>query len=201
MPIVTLAEAKARVRKTGSDKDAEITALVEAAQVVVEHYVGPVVSRQVTEVVDGGRGTIILAERPVLSVTRVREYASATSYTDLTLHVPGGVVAAGYRLDATAGLLYRLAGGASGLFPSGLGNVEVVYTVGRSPVPENVRQAALELVAHWWNWSQIQQGSGGAIGAIVGEEEIVTVGGLGYAVPNRVLGLLTPHLQPKIAIA
>lgn len=198
--LIDLDELKDHLNKTtpGTVDDAELLRFIDAVIPVIEHLVGPVLPRTVTEVYDGGTTTLSLRSYPVLAVTRVREY-SGPSYAELEAHALGASTD-GYVLDAGAGLLSR---GWGGPFLYGRRNVEVVYEVGRDPIEEDIRLAAKELVAHWWGWSQVGRAAGGALGALQGDgdELAPTTAGLGYAIPNRVKQMLAPFMRARVGIA
>ncbi|MFQ6212475.1 hypothetical protein ACLMMQ_29975, partial [Bacillus mobilis] len=73
--IVTVAEVKKHLNMSATDtsQDDELGVFIESVTDVIEHIVGPVVPRAVTEVHDGGGGALVLRRPPVLSVMSVTE--------------------------------------------------------------------------------------------------------------------------------
>lgn len=113
--------AEARTRDGG-----EVTLLLQAATRPLEEKAGAILPRLVTERVRGHSTTIVLRESPALALVSV----SGDS----------GVLTGG-ELDGPAGLLHD----------SPYGVRSVTYTVGRSPIPANIRKAALTWIAYWWS--------------------------------------------------
>ncbi len=147
MPWVDLSDAKAHLNKTTSADDGELEGFVFSACDMVEELMGHVEPIQVTSTCSAlllrtythhgerRQWLVDLPETPVLSITSVTQGStlvdpSAYSLSDSVLTVPGP------------------------------GCFTVVYMTGRNPVPENYRLAALELVAHLWRGSQLNQGNG-----------------------------------------
>ena len=131
--LVTLAEAKAHLNIVGSTDDAELPIFITAATSIVERYVGAVLAQTLTERFDGGRRALILAGRPVTSVTSVI--------------VDGAALAAGaYTIDKAAGIISST----GGRFAAGSQNVVIVYDAGRASVDPHHRLAALIIIQHMW---------------------------------------------------
>jgi hypothetical protein len=82
----------------------------------------------------GGSG-LVLTRRPVTNVSSVTEDTSVLTTDD-------------YEVDYSAGMLYRLAGGARSYWRGR--SITVVYSAGFYPIPEDVQQAILTLMAHKW---------------------------------------------------
>ncbi|MEV4059722.1 hypothetical protein [Nonomuraea dietziae] len=170
--LVTLPETKVHLGITSDSDDAEIMAMVEAVTEPIELIVGSVLPAAYTERYDGGRAALALAHRPVLSVTSVT--------------LPGGatVTAAGYELDADAGVLTRMAGGYRWAWESG--RITIAYTAGLAAVPKHVRLAALITVKHMW---ETQRG-GQRDQRFTGNSEESWNPRWGYTLPRRALELL-----------
>jgi hypothetical protein len=177
---VSLAEVKRHLKKTKPDDDDELLEFIAAACSAIEDRIGPVTPTVVTEEAHHhwGTNTIVLKQRPVVSVTSV-VLAGDPVTTVPPVDADNGVD--GWRLDAGAGVLTH-----SRWFPHG--TIRVEYLAGRTPVPGNIRLAALELAAFLWR-SIKMYGNGGRPGA-PGADDVMMIRGAAYALPNRVKELL-----------
>lgn len=151
---VTLAEAKAHLRVDIDDDDALIDALITTARLHLESNSRPQVAmmtqtwRFISDHVPAG-DTLELRPYPLQAVSAIKTVDTAGA--DATMS------AAGYLVDASSepGRV-RLKSTAS--WPSGtlreLNGFEVTFTAGYgddgSDVPEQLRQALLFLVGHWY---------------------------------------------------
>lgn len=176
---ISLADARAHLRKTNTNDDAQLAGFVAAACTMIEDRIGPVAQRAGSTYFDHRPGwpfppVIVLPDSPVASVTSVTVDGVTVNGT------PTDQCSPGWTLEPGPGLLHR-----SGRWP--FGRVTVTYRVGRVTVPGNVRLAALELVSHLWRSSQLNA-SGGRPG-LSGEDQIAQRGDT-YALPYRVRELL-----------
>lgn len=179
-PVVSLSEVKARINmaQTQVTSDDELRLFLAAAQAAIEARVGPLTRRTVTETHSGGSYAVVLGKPPVVSVTSVTENGSA-------------VAASGYSLAPFAGVLTRVSGYSRSAWSDGFGNVSVTYVGGRTTIPEDLRRAVLEMVAHLWETQRGQQR-----GPRSGDDYTP---GIGYSLPNRVKELTGPYELPGIA--
>ena len=180
--IMSLAEAKAHLNKDPSvtTDDDELRGFIDAAQVVIENVVGPIVPKVYTERYDGWVQYLVLRHRPVISITSAVEIYAGVSQA--VVPEAGGGTGFDYLLRADRGVLYRR----SGLFPYiWQGEVVVTYTAGKTPIPANVSLAAKEELAHLWRNSQLARGGARAA---AGSDDVLS--SLAYSVPRRVLDLL-----------
>lgn len=169
--IVGLAEVKVHLNKTSSTDDTEIQGVISAADSVVEFYVGPVITKTITERHLNGC-SIALYRPPVESLTSVTAvYSTGTSWTVGDLDV-----------DEVSGIITR-ANGAS-LYG---GPWDVVYVAGRTSVSGNIKLAHKIIVKHLW---ETQRGSMPQLPIPGGD--VPMVAGVSYAVPRRALELLRP---------
>jgi uncharacterized phiE125 gp8 family phage protein len=187
--IASLSDAKLHLNKQNTADDVEIQDFMDAAQAVITREVGDVVPTSYTETlnIDGYR--LVLTQRPVISVTSVQVYYSASAKVTLD--------PATYRLDnAAAGIVERTGAGGYPIPFTGQGDTaDVTYVAGRTgAVPANIRLAYLELTAHLWRNSQ--QGRNRRVRGPGPEDDMATVG-LGFSLPNRVRELLGPK-QPVV---
>lgn len=185
MPWIDLDEVKDHLNKTNSNDDDELQGFLEAACAVIEDlkgHVDPVATSGVyaarvgadTAWPFGCRFFLYLPEAPVLSVQAVASV------------VGNGTATAVPSRDAVAGTDgWELSG--SLLYVASPGLYQVTYTVGRNPVPANYRLAALELAAHLWRGSQLNQSSGRP--PIAGDQMMV-LPQIASALPYRVRELL-----------
>lgn len=171
--IVGLTEVKKHLNKTSNADDSELKGFIAAADAVVESYVGPVITRTVTERHRNG-SVIALFKPPVLSLTSVtRVYSSGTSWDVADLDV-----------DLEAGIITRLDGGSLHGGPW-----DVVYSAGRVTVAGNIKTAAKIIVKHLW---ETQRGQMTKLPVGGGIDNVPVSTGISYAVPRRALELLRP---------
>lgn len=136
MSTVTLAEVKLRLNKTGSGDDTELQAMIDAAEAEYVEWVGPMPG-SVTEILDGGRTSLILGHSNVTAITAA-EYSDGTDIDVDDLTVSNGIVYWGYNT--------------AGYFTWGSRNVTVTYTVGS--LPANHREAIIADVAGYFQATQ-----------------------------------------------
>ncbi len=181
--VLSLAEGKAHLTGgpaaawTGDDD--ELRNFLAAVTEVVESKVGACVRRTVTERITEGP-TLVLATRPVLSVTSVTSiWAGGPSWTASQLLV-----------DGDAGLVDPQPGAA----PFYQGPWDVLLTAGRAIIAERFQQAQKELVKHMW---ETQRGGTPLLAPLGGEGETFTsAAGLTFTVPRRVLEMLQGDMVP-----
>lgn len=204
---VSLADVRAHLRypAANTNDDIALQGFISAADEVIRSECGDVVPTNYDEYYNGGDYTIYLRHRPVLEVNNVEEGWGYFNY-ELDFQqmntVPAGNMFA-YSLDAPiiGAISRRSAGNVQIQFVPGTKNVRVEYTAGRSPIPGSIRLAALELIAHWWQSSQLRTAAAGgnfaSYDAVEGEHFTrATETGLvniNIGVPYRILELLKPH--------
>lgn len=171
--IITLDEAKPHLNipPTEPVDDAEITAAISAVTFIVESKVGAVISRSVTESVVFCGKAQALTVGPVLSLTSVTNVASGQVVTGFTV-TPGAVL----RMTDDS--------------PLPAGRHTVVYTAGRTTVPENIKWAAKEILRHLWKTQR-----GGGLPLQGSEDEGFAATGAGFLIPYRAQAALEPHEQ------
>lgn len=175
--LFSLAAAKAKldIPMTSTSVDDELREFIEATTQCVEYFVGAVVRRTVQQVVQGGRYSVVLHTRPVLSVTSIVGIQP--------WQMPINVSA--LDIDTTTGIVRR-----TDILPFWQGEYRATYIAGRTAVPANVSLAAKLILQHMWRTNY--GATRGLTGIGGGEDFAVTeqVPGLGYAIPNRALQLL-----------
>ena len=149
LDIIDLAEAREALNDTEVDTsdDTELENYVAAVSRFLDWMYGPVIQRSVTESHDGGGSCIVLAVRPVASVTSVTVDDVALSASDWHAERSSQ--------DRTllSGEISRMSGTSrGGVFEFGVDNVDVVYTAGRfadrASVDARFRQAAVLTLQH-----------------------------------------------------
>lgn len=175
---VSLADVKAHMNKTDAGDDDELAGFIIAACQMINDRIGQVAPIGVSDEFTLHRpaGRIIPLTRPVLSVTSVQ--IAGNPVTTIPPEDPDNNVE-GWRLEVGGVLRHTR------YFPRG--TVTVAYRAGMTPVPGNVRLAALELASHLWRSSQLNA-QGGRPG-LSGQDDL-TMRGWSYALPFRVRELL-----------
>lgn len=181
-PLITLADARDAINRSDRPMNARDTAelqqFVDAVNSWIHRRCGPVVPQTVTETVTPlfpAGGPVLRVKGNVLVVQSATVYGQAVVVTDWS------------------GARGRIAAGPYSYLPVGTG-VTVTYVAGYSPVPPDLVTAARLLLQHMWR----TQRSTSVAPDTSGDD--VTVGGFGYAIPNRVATLVEPYeLGPAAA--
>jgi hypothetical protein len=173
--MVSLVDVKDHLKKrvTDTDQDAKLQGFIRAATSLIEDRMGHMIPVTVTEDVYSRGDVIVLRERPVIEVVSVHRYPGAVVLDahDVTTQTRG------WKLTSVEGVVET-----SGRFP---GDMRVVYRAGRQPIPHRYRLACLELTAHLWRTSQLNQEGGRP--AAQGDTQIPAAG---FALPYSVRQLL-----------
>ena len=188
----SLTALKATINKRGLDtgNDPELQRFLDGGLSVIEHIVGPIQSRTITNEQHTPTGAAICLRRtPVLSVTSVIEYRGSTGYVHTAAATPAAATTDSYLVDTSLNCLTRL--GASGFEEPFTGPVFVTYVAGYSPVPESLHEAVLLQAAHLYQRTQLGGKSSGAPNALTGSP----AGGFGFGIPNEVRELVEPFLR------
>ncbi|WP_433415036.1 hypothetical protein ACQP1V_36270 [Microtetraspora malaysiensis] len=173
---ITVAELKMHLNKSSSVTvdDVELARFVSAACRIVVDRVGHV--SPVAAVTDRSvrHDQLVLEHRPVVSITSV-------------VKLPGGeAVPAADELAGTNG--WSLTSPEGVLSVAGMsGRLRVSYMAGRDPIPGRITMAALELAAHLWRGSQLNQAGGRPA---LGDSDALSASVRPYALPYRVIELL-----------
>lgn len=183
--LCTVTEVKDQIGKTSSADDTAIQTWINGVTATIESLVGPVIPRTVTDPVVYPNGSAITVEQwPIVSVTSVTEYQGTTgqAYTGITS--PANASSYTYTVERNR-TIRRLDGSGPAAFTGG---VVVVYSAGRSPVPDALNRAALIIVQHLWR----TRNGGAGLPALVDEPTTLDAA-FGYAVPNKALDLIQPY--------
>src|SRR6266568_5873677 len=179
--ILALSDAKdiLNIAQTDTTDDAEIQRKISAIEAGLERVIGgPVITRTITnERVQVGSGyrTFTLRYRPVVSVTSIVDVASGVAMSLADLDV-----------DSVTGILRRklnLPFWSRGPF------YLITYTAGLgTAVPQAITEAAAVILKHLWSTQR-----GNALTVPTGGEQMTTIPGLGFMVPNLAAELLAPY--------
>lgn len=182
MPILTLTQGKAQLGITTDVHNTELTEYIAGVEQVVVKHIGPVDDVTITEDVAGGRRSLILSRSPLVSVTSV------------TLD-DGTEVTGPYIVDSDPRVpIVRRQG--SGLFP--LGRLRVVYVAGRGGAcPPAASIAARIILQHLWATQRGPETRRPPITS-AGDDDLVQVAGLGFAVPRRAVEMLQPDSRGPV---
>jgi hypothetical protein len=177
---VSLADVKRHMNKTSAGDDAELAGFVSAACRMITERIGQVSPATVTDEVSvrWRRRRIVLDTHPVIEVSSVVVAGNPVT-TIPAADADAGVT--GWVLDSPGSAVLSH----TGCWPAG--TIRIIYRAGRTPIPGNVRLAALELAAHLWRSSE--QNFGGGRPGLSGSDE-VTMPGAAWALPIRVRELL-----------
>lgn len=133
-----------------TSQDSKLTALIGYVSATIEKYTGrKFESTSYTETFDGGEENLQLANRPVIAVSSV---------TDLDPSPDEVQVTSTYRVDLTAGLVFkddlgtdtseidRFYTSRNQIWGAGRQRWQVSYTAGYTTIPDDVKLAALQLI-------------------------------------------------------
>ena len=190
--LVSFSELKDQlnISTTDASGDAKLRRFIQSASDVVQNITGPVLPLAVTHTVQGGSSYVILPHRWVKSITTVQEFWGGTVIYTLTNQQPGtGTTGFGYTWDAAISKIVRTSGGFEANFKAGQNAVIVTYIAGMQTIPQDISDATGELIRHWWaNGQQPWRSAFSPSGDDAGSQPI-----MGYAIPNRVIEMLTPY--------
>lgn len=163
--IVTLQQVKTHLRypnpSSPSDDDAAFQIFMNAADEVIEFECDDILPKLFDESYDGGNCTLFLRHRPVYEVLNVEEGWGWVNY-ELDFvevnSVPQISSMFAYSIDnpEVSQISRRSAGNILIPFRPGQGNIQVQYRAGEKDIPGAITLAVLELIAHWWQNSQLR---------------------------------------------
>jgi hypothetical protein len=209
--ILSLSEVKAHLRypvpSAASPEDNALMGFIAAAQDVLVSETDVTATEHYLERHSGGAGTLWVHHPPILSVQSVRESIGGyiTWELDFVQVDSANSSPFAYSIDSneTGAISRRAGGGANIPFIPGVMNIEIDYQAGRLIVPPSIRLAGLELIAEWWQNSQLR-----ASMAIPGntayssfDQSFTRTTGLttiNFGVPMRILELLKRYRRGPI---
>lgn len=186
---LTLADAKAFCRLTGTDDDTQFGEVLDAACAAIEDIKGSIGTFTVTDeaTIVENRGVLFTGAHPVASITTVTYLPGDGSTVVIPPADPVNGLA-GWELRSLGGVIVIPTSGANGA-PVG-GNVRLTYQAGRTNIPPNYALAAKWLTQHFWRNSQLNAGAGRP-GLGSGDTEWIRgASGESYALPFKVRELL-----------
>lgn len=157
----------------------------------------PLGPNQFMERHDGWSGEYIqLNYSPFLRLVKCQEWQSTGGFVQLPESTPEDPVE-GIQIDYATSQIMRTFAGYSWSRPffPGSRNVEVTYLAGFDPVPPDIWEATMELIA--WKWRNTQQGSRSSPRQ-AGEFDSDASDGLWPGVPNRVAEVFDSYWLPAI---
>ena len=179
--ILPLQDAKdmLNIPQTNTTYDTEIQAWIDTILASLEKLTGgPLVNRSITEFVKVGHAyrSFSVRQRPLVSVTSITDNATGTALptTDLDIDPNSGIVRRELQLPFWArGPFYT-----------------VVYTAGWGvPTPPAFNGAARIILDHLWATQH-----GPSVRPTLAGDDLAQDFGLGFAVPNRAVELMSPYL-------
>lgn len=193
--IISLAEAREILKRTDTTQDQIIRGYSQGITEWIEYTIGPVVTRQVTEIIRANGMVLTLPKMPVrtdlgttldttnrrdgsttnglVSITPLLTYGFMYPISDLIVDGPSGIV------RHVAGLPFLYSGDPYSQF-------QAVWWAGRKVIPWGAYEAHKIALKHLY---AVERG-GLSQAAAYGESEVVDTG-FGFAVPNRAMELLT----------
>jgi hypothetical protein len=177
MATPTETEARAFSNVEDSAMFAEFGTFFDAALGAISHRCGPVGGTTFTEQTTARCGTFILDERPVQTLV------SATDSDGNTVDITGAKISRRSAVVRLATSIYD--------------ELDVVYTAGWDPYPDDLEKAVYIVADHLW---ETQRGRSGSFTQIHGIDDDAPVGGdasylilRGFALPRRAMELTRPY--------
>jgi hypothetical protein len=206
--IVTLAEVHTylQIPTQITNYDTVLQWLINAADKVIEFECDDILPKVISEHHDGGDFVIFLRRLPILEVLNVEEGWGWINYeldfAEVNSPAPSTSMFA-YSIDspATGQISRRSAGNVQIPFRPGTANIFVQYKVGEEAVPGDIFLAEQELIAHWFQNSQIravaQAGTNvqydSTQGALYSRDTETGNQNINIGVPFRILEMIKGH--------
>ena len=194
LALISFSELKDQLNLSVVDTagSAKLRRFMQSAGDVVQNITGKLFGQVRTQFFDGNRQTVVLSPRWVQSISTVTENLGTTVFT-LTEQVlsAGAFTQYGYTWDRETHKITRISSGLPTWFPAGAGNVAVTYKQGITPLPQDITDAAGELIRHWWENGQQPRSVSFTNPGL--DDDTGVVNSMGYWVPNRVNELLAPY--------
>lgn len=208
--IVSLQDVKTHLRypnpSGSSPDDAAIQKFINAADECIEFECDEILPKLFSEQYDGGDCSVFLRHRPILSVQNVEEgwgwINYELDYVQVNSPAPSNSMYA-YSIDnyEIAQISRRSAGNVLIPFRPGESNIQVQYRAGEGTIPGSIILAELELIAHWWQNSQLRGvtlaganlGYDAVAGSIYSRDTESGNQNLNIGVPYRILEMIKPY--------
>ena len=174
MAVLTLPTAKSHLRIIGAAEDAKLQQVIDVAEAIIAHHVGPLEPVSMTATLVGGGRTLVLPTAPVISVESVTPHEGTEVDSTLLL------------TDLEAGVISYYDGGWFGDR-----QYVVEFTAGRDVCPPDLLHAVEELVRHLWK----PQRPGTRRPGTADDTPAVAA----YTLPHSVGELLTPYLLYSVS--
>ena len=215
--IVNLAQVKTWLRypnpTQASTDDTALQWVINAADAVIEYECDDIIPKLISERHHGGDYFIYTKRVPVIAVENVEEGWGWINYEldFVPVNSPAPVTSMfAYSLDnqENGKISRRSAGNVQIPFRPGTDNIFIQYRVGEEQISGNVFLAELELIAHWWQNSQLRAVAMGGTnisydataGQVYTRDTESGEQNLNIGVPYRILELLKSHRhRPFIA--
>ena len=213
--IVTLQDVRTQLRYPNpsqpSNDDVQLQWFINAADEVIEYECDDILPHRFDEYYDGGDCEVFLRHTPLLSVQNVEEGWGWINYEldYVESNSPGAVFSMfAFSVDGHSfgKITRRTAGNVVIPFRPGTDNIRVQYTTGEAAVPGTVFLAELELIAHWWQNSQLRAmavagtniGYDAVSGSAYTRDTESGTQNLNIGVPFRILEQLKAHRRRPI---
>lgn len=213
--VVSLTDVKAHLGypepTAPNSDDASLMRFIAAADEVLAFECDATIPRTYSERFDGGDYKIFLYHRPIVTVQNIEEgwgwINFELDYQDVNT-TPGDTTLFGYSIDNynNGEVSRRSVASVQIPFMAGTKNIFVQYVAGFSPVPATIVLATLELIAHWWQNSQIrgavQSGANISYDATLGQnytrDTESGIQNINIGIPGRILEMLKAHRRMPI---
>jgi hypothetical protein len=213
--IVQLSDVRTHLRFPNPDnpstEDTVLQWFINAADEVLSFECDNILPTLYSERYDGGDLLIHTREVPILEVLNVEEGWGWINYeldfVDVNSPAPTTSMFA-YSIDSMAEgqISRRSAGNVQIPFIPGTANIFIQYKAGESSIPGNVFLAELELIAHWYQNSQLRAvamaGANVAYDAVAGSmysrDTESGVQNINIGVPYRILEMIKAHRHRPI---
>lgn len=141
--LTTLAKVKTALEITGTDDDTYLEALIDRVSEIIEAYCDREFNSESREEIFDGTGTddYITDEWPINSITSLSIRQSTLNEDDWET-----LDSEYYHYYGDQGVVHYLNG-----FLKGVKNYKIVYTAGYTEVPDDLEQAAIDMISYYYN--------------------------------------------------
>jgi hypothetical protein len=168
---LTLAEVKAALNITSGGDDAELQAVISAVDEGVNVMCGYSESTPFTETRRSTNGHIIVRRRPILSVTSITgQRYGALSVAGIFFTEESSIIRSTYTGLTIEDDWYT-----------------VVYNAGRASTSAAIKHGSQIIIQHQWQVRRGVSPGGSRSPGQGGQDDVSTVPGVSYAVPNRAI--------------